>query len=210
MSRFEDQLFEEIMLRHGDELAGSRQVRNRRPALAAGVLAAVGAGAVGIAVGGVSAPAYAVTQHPDGTVTVTLKDVAAAAQTNAELTRRGLPIRVQPILPDCPNTVEYQADLAAPGIDFSYQDTVDAITIPTTGVPPGDLAVITVLTDGNGQIEVMTIGGPPAKGYVAPCLRGDEASMGIYHGTPGTMSAAPSDESTPPTISESSAESTVR
>ena len=202
MSRFEDQLFEDLMQRHGHELAQVRPVRSLRPALATGVLAAVGAAAVGIGVSGVGEPAYAVTQHPDGTVTVTLKEIAAAGPTNAELARRGLPIRLRPITPDCPTTADYRVDSAAPEVDFGYDNVLDAITVPTREVPAGDLIVITVLADRAGRIDLMLIGGPPAKGEVASCLRGDEASMGISHAPPDGSSPTP-DSSAPPSMSGS-------
>lgn len=92
--------------------------------------------------------------------------------------------------------------LDAPEINFGYDDVLDAITVPTRQVPAGDLVVITVLADRAGRIEVMTIGGPPAKGEVASCLRGDEASMGIYHVPPGRSSLTP-DSSAAPSVSGS-------
>jgi hypothetical protein len=190
MSSFEDRLFQDLMREHGGQLVRGARLRRRRPALAAaGVLAVLGAATVALSLGGVgSTPAYGVTQHPDGTVTVSLKELAAADQTNAELTRRGVPIRVLPYKSDCSNTASYTVDESAPPTRFGSGGK-DEMTIDTTTVPAGDHAVITALADETGHVIVIMTGGPPAKGAVPSCLRGDMASLGLFRGPmPSTSS----------------------
>ncbi|MFC0541644.1 hypothetical protein [Kutzneria chonburiensis] len=185
MSSFEDTLWQDLMQQHGQELAAGNHIRppqRRRPLVAAAALAVVGTGAVGLATGMLGGtPAYAVTEHPNGTVTVTLKEIAAADQTNAELRRRGIPIRVMPYAPDCANTKSYTVDESAPETALGDNNGAAGLTLDTTTVPPGDYAVITALSDADGKIAVMMSGGRPAKGEVPSCLRGDIAGLGVYH-----------------------------
>ncbi|HTI26423.1 MAG TPA: hypothetical protein VL652_35895, partial [Kutzneria sp.] len=184
MSSFEDGLWQNLMQQHGQELAAGNRIRprqRRRPLVAAAALAVVGAGAVGVATGMFGGtPAYAVTEHPNGTVTVSLKEIAAADQTNAELRRRGIPIRVLPYTPDCANTKSFTVDESAPETTRGDGNgTVGAplgtttvprgdgngtvgVTLDTTTVPRGDYAVITALSDEHGEIVVMMSGGRPA------------------------------------------------
>jgi hypothetical protein len=185
MSSFEDTLWQDLMQQHGQELAAGNRIRppqRRRPLVAAAALAVVGTGAVGLATGMLGGtPAYAVTEHPNGTVTVTLKEIAAADQTNAELRRRGIPIRILPYTPDCANTKPFTVDESAPETAEGDNNGAVGITLDTTTVPRGDYAVITALSDEHGEIAVMMSGGRPAKGEVPSCLRGDMASLGVYH-----------------------------
>ena len=191
MSSFEDGLWQNLMQQHGQELAAGNRIRpqqRRRPLVAAAALAVVGAGAVGVATGMFGGtPAYAVTEHPNGTVTVSLKEIAAADQTNAELRRRGIPIRVLPYTPDCANTKSYTVDESAPETARGDSNGATGVTLDTTTVPRGDYAVITALSDEHGEIVVMMSGGRPAKGDVSSCLHGDMASLGLYRAsTPPT------------------------
>lgn len=191
MSSFEDGLWQNLMQQHGQELAAGNRIRpkqRRRPLVAAAALAVVGAGAVGVATGMLDGtPAYAVTEHPNGTVTVSLKEIAAADQTNAELRRRNIPIRVVPYTPDCANTKSFTVDMSAPETANGDSKGATGITIDTTTVPPGDYTVITALSDEHGEIALMISGGQPAKGDVPSCLHGDMASLGVYRApTPPT------------------------
>jgi hypothetical protein len=189
MSSFEDRLWQDLLREHGEELDTVRRIRpRRRPALVAAATLAVVGGAAAVTFGGGvigGTPAYAVDQRPDGSVTVTLREIAAADQTNAALAERGIPIRVLPYKADCPNTTSYTVDESAP--DTAYGDTngAQAVTLKTASVPPGDYAVITALADEHGEVLVMLLGGRPAKGEVPSCLRGDMASLGIFYRAPG-------------------------
>ncbi len=78
MTRFADQLFDDLMREHGSALAHTRvPAAPKRHLAARPVLLTAGAGGLAVAatVGtllatGGGTPAYAVTTHPDGTVTL--------------------------------------------------------------------------------------------------------------------------------------------
>jgi len=184
MSSFEDRLWQDLVRLHGQELAAGSRIRQRRPSLAAAAvfaMAVAGVAAVGLGTGVLGGtPAYAVTQHPDGTVTVSLKEIAAADRTNADLRQRGIPIRVLPFTAECGNTKMYTEDKSAPETERGDSHGADGVTLDTSTVPAGDYAVITAMTDEHGEVILLMTGGRPAKGEVASCLRGDMASMGMY------------------------------
>jgi hypothetical protein len=80
MSTFEDRLWSELVREHGDQmrLHGTTTVRRLRPVVVGGT-ALITAGVTAAAVLALTAttaapPAFAVTTHADGTVTVTLND----------------------------------------------------------------------------------------------------------------------------------------
>ncbi len=78
MTRFADQLFDDLMREHGSALAHVKApaARQAAPRHARPVLLTAGAGGVAVAatvgtlVAGGGTPAYAVTAHPDGTVSL--------------------------------------------------------------------------------------------------------------------------------------------
>ena len=77
MTRFSDQLFDDLMREHGHGAGQDHGARGpKRHLTARPVLLTAGAGgvavaaAVGTLVAGGGTPAYAVTTHPDGTVTL--------------------------------------------------------------------------------------------------------------------------------------------
>jgi hypothetical protein len=85
----------------------SSQTRRRRRTITAGLSTAVAAvtAAVVLLVGATTAarPAYALVQHADGSVTVTVHNLHTAIRPiNARLTELGIPIRFIPITDGCP------------------------------------------------------------------------------------------------------------
>ena len=91
MTRFADQLFDDLMREHGSALAHTRvsTAQKRHPA-ARPVMMAAGAGGLAVAatVGSLVAtgggtPAYAVTRNPDGTVTLAVYQKSGIAGANA-------------------------------------------------------------------------------------------------------------------------------
>jgi hypothetical protein len=114
MTKFEDQLFGQLMTEHGHELrALQRPAPARRPVRrlagrpvwlatgAAGTVAAATAGVLALS----SAPAmaaYSVTQH-DGTVAVAVYRASGVAGANAALHRIGARVVVVPVRPGCPS-----------------------------------------------------------------------------------------------------------
>jgi hypothetical protein len=72
------------------------------------VLAVTALGIVGLAAAGVVAfspgsarAAYAVTTNPDGTITITLRQLSALPDLNREFARNGIPLKAVPVTPQC-------------------------------------------------------------------------------------------------------------
>ena len=152
MSTFEDRLWSELVREHADRmrLDGTTTVRRgRRPAVLTGTaLGATGlAGAAALLVFGAtkSTPAYAVTTHSDGTVTVTLNDVAAITALNAELTGDGIAAKAIPLTADCP-VRGFPNPMPAGTNPSTY-----TITIDPRDIPAGYTAVVAVGETGPGR-----------------------------------------------------------
>lgn len=106
MGKFEDQLLSDLLREHGPALAAAErsEERNTRPIwVAAGAVVLAGAVTAGVALVSGGTPAFAVSQNSDGSITVSIKDIAAIAPANKELERLGVPIRAVPTRPDCPS-----------------------------------------------------------------------------------------------------------
>src|SRR6202161_65560 len=112
MTKFEDQLYQELITEHGHHLhalqrpaPGRRRVR--RPVwLATGAAGAVAAGAAAVlALGSTPAlAAYSVTGHANGTVTVAVNRASGVAGDNVALHAMHARVRVVPARPGCPAT----------------------------------------------------------------------------------------------------------
>src|ERR1700728_3133019 len=111
MTRFADDLFDDLMREHGPALAhvsvptARQRHLTARPVLmtaGAGGLAAVAAVGTLVATGGGS-PAYAVTTHPDGTVTLAVYQQSGIAGANAKLHALGDRVVVVPVRSGCPS-----------------------------------------------------------------------------------------------------------
>jgi hypothetical protein len=109
MTKFEDQLFEQLMTEHGHRLRAPERPaparrRARRPLwLATGAAGTVAAVATAVMTVG-SAPAmaaYSVTRH-DSTVTVSVDRASGVAGANATLHAMGARVGVVPVRPGCP------------------------------------------------------------------------------------------------------------
>jgi hypothetical protein len=110
MTKFADQLFDDLMREHGPTLARTRvpapkRHLARRPVFltaSAGGLAV--AATVGTLVAGGGTSAYAVTTHPDGTVTLSVYQKSGIAEANAKLHQVGDGrVVVVPAEPGCPS-----------------------------------------------------------------------------------------------------------
>ena len=112
MTKFADNLWTNLTTQHGQPLAEANEPRARRRP---GRLVAAGAAVVALGVAGAiagpslfhSAPqaqAFEVVKNSDGTVTLTIKDVAAVDPANAELRRLGVRAKAVPTKPEreCP------------------------------------------------------------------------------------------------------------
>lgn len=145
MSSFDDQLWSELVRLHGSELQPRElrtvRRRSRKAPIAAGALAtSAGAVALALTLSAGSAPAaYAVTQNPDGTLSVTLSEIVGVSGANAELERLGVDARVVPVEDECPPP---SGARAAPAVPASIPMTMRSVTISPKSIPPGDTLLI--------------------------------------------------------------------
>jgi len=191
MTKFADQLYEDLMREHGDALRSVSQpetetvparLRRRatRPAwLTAGLVTGTGAVAGGFVLfGGATAPAYAVTQNPDGTVSVSVSQASAIDAANAKLTALGVRAVVVPVRAGCPsfdsvtmhNTqLSHGSGSAAVHSSVSvavggHNGQISSITINAKGVPADETIVLAFESTDGGVIGAsgFVVGRPPA------------------------------------------------
>ena len=156
MTKFEDQLFGQLMAEHGHQLrtlqrpAPARR-RVRRPVwLATGAAGVVAAGTAAVMVLG-STPAlaaYSVTQH-NGTVTVAVNRSSGVAGANTTLYAMGARIRVVPVRPGCPPIGSLPRPRPAPHPAVSVKTGVTesghrSVTVKVSkgGIPAGDTMIL--------------------------------------------------------------------
>jgi hypothetical protein len=110
MTKFADQLFDDLMREHGPTLAHTtppayprHHITTRRTVLAGGGALAVAGAVAGALVAGGGSPAYAVTKNPDGTVTLAVYQKSGIAAANARLRQLGdKQVVVVPVEAGCP------------------------------------------------------------------------------------------------------------
>ena len=156
MTKFEDQLFAQLMTEHGHRLRAAERPaparrRVRRPvwlaAGAAGTAAAITAAVLALG----SAPAlaaYSVTQH-NGTVTVAVSRPAGVAGANATLQAMRARVRVVRVRPGCPPIGSLPRPRPAPHPSVSVKAMVTksghrsvTVTIGKGGIPAGDTLIL--------------------------------------------------------------------
>jgi hypothetical protein len=108
MTKFEDNLWREVEAKYGAELSqapGPMQSRSRlrRPVLAGTSLGIVGAGTAAVLVltAASSAPAFAVTRHRDGTVSVVIRRIEGIPGANRRLAQLGIHARTVRVADGC-------------------------------------------------------------------------------------------------------------
>jgi hypothetical protein len=201
MTKFADQLFDDLMREHGSALAdimpsapAKRFVAARRTVLAAGGgLAAAGAIAAvaGTLVAGSGTPAhvagaktaaYAVIKHPDGTITLAVYQKSGYAGANARL--RQLDdgqVVVVPVEAGCPAI----GSLPAPPVSGKGQmlgvavgtSANGSVTVNAPGVPAGDILVLGVEITPQGTVTAGALTSPPAPSCVSlPPVPGSKGS----------------------------------
>jgi len=183
MTKFADQLYEDLMREHGAELRSlpepaAAPVRSRgrapRPAwLTAGLVTATAAAAGGFVLfGGAASPAYAVTQNANGTVSVAVKQASAIDAANAKLKAIGVRVVIVPVRAGCPNLgslADQGLHSAAVGVMVSGTGShgqVDSITVDAKGVPADDTVVLAFDGSDNGVFA----GSAVVKGKVPGCV----------------------------------------
>jgi hypothetical protein len=184
MTKFADQLFTDLMQEHVAALAltrpptaqGRHAVAGRKLlAVGAGGVAAAAAAAAGVLVAGGGTPAYAVTTHPDGTVTLAVNQAAGISGANARLHQLGDRVVVVPVEPGCPSINSLPAPAVRPArINASTKVGRDgSVTVNAKGIPVGDILVMGVETNAhaaNGRtysLEESRLTSPPAPSCVS-------------------------------------------
>jgi hypothetical protein len=172
MTRFADELFDDLMREHGSALAHTRvpTVPKRHPAARA-VLLTAGAGGLAVAatVGSLAAtvgsllatgggtPAYAVTKNSDGTVTLAVYQQSGIAAANAQLHQLGdEQVVVVPVGSHCPSINSLRAPAArARQISVRASSSGDGtVTVDAHGIPAGDILVLGWTATGRGQFSM--------------------------------------------------------
>jgi len=180
MTKFADQLYDDLMRQHGSLLADTRphaasrrHIAPRRVLLAAGAGGlAVAATAAGLAAGSGS-PAYALTTNSDGTITLAVYQASGIAQANAKLHQLGDDVVVVPIRPGCPPprppAVSPKGKLISLGVGKSRNRSITV----SGHAPAGDIIVVGIQTTPNGTAVVSRVSSLPAPACISlPALRG--------------------------------------
>ncbi|HLI38326.1 MAG TPA: hypothetical protein VKV80_13455 [Streptosporangiaceae bacterium] len=165
MTKFADELFNDLMREYQPALqrvqrpaaAGRRAVP--RPVWAAagtaGMAGAVAAGVVGF--GG--SPAYAVTQNPNGTLTVAVSRLDGVSGANARLRAIGSRVVVVPVRPGCPSMNSLPAATPPPGrrVSGSARGRDRSVTVDVRGVPAGDIALVAAKAGPSGRVTQLAM-----------------------------------------------------
>jgi hypothetical protein len=227
MTKFADQLFDDLIREHGSTLTNARPPAPRRHIGTRRALLAVGGGGVAVAaaagvlvatagthapghhsadVAGGSAPSYALTPHPNGTITLAVYQKSGVAAANAKLHELGDgQVYVIPVGAGCPSL----SSLPAPAVPLNgKQLSVQAssstarngsVTVNAKGIPAGDILVVAVETIWNGRtttsLGANKLTSAPAPNCVSlpgaslpPALPGSPANQ--VHGGPGPSPSA--------------------
>jgi len=206
MTKFADQLFDDLMREHGSALAQTRapaptrHTAPRRTLIAAGVgVLAAAATAGGLMASGGGAPAYALTTHPDGTVTLDVYTESGIAGINTKLHQVGDDqVVVVPVGAGCPSMSSLPAPAASPnGEHPSVQSSVSigssaggSVTVNAKGIPAGDILVVAVETTRTGNTTTSLGAGKlttaPAPSCVSlPSTAGSDFGWGSGNAGPG-------------------------
>jgi hypothetical protein len=216
MTKFADQLFDDLMREHGSTLTNARTPAPRRHLATRRTLLAVGGGSVAVAaaagvlvataggnvpghsanVAGGKTPAYALTNNPNGTVTLAVYKKSGIAGANAKLHELGdSQVYVVPVEAGCPSMSSLPAPaVSAKGIDLILQSSRSiggSVTVNAQGIPAGDILVVgfyTTVTDSttwSGGSSRLT--SPPAPSCVSlpapPAPPGNGASTSATGGS---------------------------
>jgi hypothetical protein len=157
MTKFEDQLYQQLMVEHGHRLhaverpAQARR-RVRRPVWlatgAAGTAAAATAAVMALGSAPASAAAYSVTQH-NGSVTVAVNRPSGVAGANTTLHAIGARVVVVPVRPGCPPIGSLPHPRPAPHPAVSVMTGVNGhghrsvtVKVGKGGIPAGDTMIL--------------------------------------------------------------------
>jgi len=195
MTKFADQLFTDLMREHGPALAQTRppdpgrHIASRRALLAAGTgFVAVAATVGGLVASGGATPAYALTTHPNGTVTLDVYRESGIAGINTKLHQLGDgQVVVVPVEPGCPRPAPPAVSTIGVEIRVGASRSSDgSVTVDAQGIPAGDILVVGFVTTANGSYGGSIVTSPPAPGCIslaAPPGGGSGSGSGSGSGT---------------------------
>ncbi len=204
MTKFADQLFDDLMREHGSGLADSappahpqRHVAARWALLSGGGTLAIAGAVVGVLVAGSGSPApvamnrnpapgaagrgapYTVTKNPGGSITLAVYKKSGIAGANARLRQLGDDqVVVVPVEAGCPKVPPPAA--SARGAQVTTETGVAAngsITVNAQGIPAGDILVVGVETSGQTRLTVGALTSPPAPACMPPPAAGAGGSQ---------------------------------
>ena len=182
VSTFEDNLWRELVREHHAEHAHPGRAstgglaRRRRLAGASMGLAAVGTAAALALTAGTAAPAFAVTSNPNGTVTVTINQIAGIAGANAKLAALGVRARAVPIVQGCtaallripkvlPNGPPPPTTVSAP-----QSGLPQSMTFEPSEIPAGDTLVLAAKQLVNGPANGIQMLDAIVRGSAPACV----------------------------------------
>jgi hypothetical protein len=171
MTKFADQLYDDLMREHGPALARTRppaapprRSTSRRALLAAGAGCVAVSATAGALVAGGGTPAYALTTNHDGSIKLAVYQEAGVAQANAKLKAIGAKVIVVPVEAGCPGI----DSLRKPAVPLAGQVKIQgsqssdgSITVNAHGVPRGDVIVIATQTSGKFRETASAITSEP-------------------------------------------------
>ena len=197
MTKFADQLYDDLLREHGPELAhlqapvgARRHVPSRRTLLAAGAGCVAVAGTAGALVAGGGTPAYALSTHPDGTATLAVYSEPGIAQLNARLHELGDKVIVVPIHPWCPPLTSLRPPTVKPAGPVQIQGSSSrdgSITVKARGIPAGDILVVATQTTTRGHTVMQTTAARLTSGPAPSCVSAPPPPAG-----PGSGGSGPS------------------
>jgi hypothetical protein len=168
MTKFEDQLYQQLITEHGHRLRAQQRPaparrRVRRPVwLATGAAAAAAAATAAVMALG-SAPAlaaYSVTQQ-NGTVTVSVERASGVAGANATLQAIRARVAVVPVRPGCPPIGSLPRPHPAPHPFVSVKSEAGqsghrsvTVKVGQGGIPAGDTMILAFSGSGPGSTSL--------------------------------------------------------
>jgi hypothetical protein len=193
MTSFEDGLWERLVEEHDADLvslAAPRERATRRPLLIGGGLTAVAAAGaaavVGIGAATSAAPAYAMTQNTDGSISVTVYELPTAIpELNAKFAEMGFPETIVPIESNCRASTE---PVAAVGRLVPLPTAVDdaqltgevTLVLSPPALSPGYTGVVAVeqLPDGGDAVALGTMKLPTPSCFPTAAYTTQQAGTG--------------------------------
>jgi hypothetical protein len=190
MTCFEDGLWERLVDEHDADLvlvAAPRKQPDRRPVMVGGSLTAVAGATVAVvlSVGGTTGtpPAYAMTQNADGSVTVSINDLATAVPAlNAKFAAMGIDETVVPVEANCPSSNNL-GDMLLANSHASMTETF-TFSLGRKNLDPGYDGVIAAEQLPNGEVAMAMEAIKPPLPTCFPATAYNAVQTGDANGVP--------------------------